>query len=87
MDSTATDALIIRSDDGSLYAIPRDLLARCLVENSANDEVQGYLNPQPLPPGGRSFGYEALGFAPISFRGTLNSGLPNGIIIVGGRSL
>ena len=87
MQSTATDALIIRSDDGSLYAIPRDLLHRCLVENSASDEVQGYLNPQPLPPRTTRSNYETLGFAPISFTGLHSSGLPTGIIIVGGRSL
>jgi len=86
MDTASADALLIRSDDGRLYAIPRDLLERCRVQNSESDEVRGYLNPQPLPPRVAGQHYQTFGWAPYSLTGGLNQGLPDGnIIIVGGR--
>ncbi|HZU76106.1 MAG TPA: hypothetical protein VFA70_05030 [Dehalococcoidia bacterium] len=81
--STITDALLIRDDNGVFYAIPRDLLERCRVEQPT-DEVQGYLNPQPLPPGRSA--YSVLGFSPVAIRsgGDLgNPAAPLGITLIG----
>ena len=83
MTHSTTDALVIRSDDGTLYAIPRELLQQCEVPET--DEVQGYLNAQPIPPGRELASFHVLGYAPITLQPANILGERHGIIFVGGR--
>ncbi len=84
MTQITTDALIIRDDDGTVYAIPREVLRQC--EVPATDEVLGYLNPQPIPPGRTMSSFHVLGYAPIILQPAVTTAERHGIIFVGGRS-
>jgi hypothetical protein len=84
MTQITTDALVIRDDDGTVYAIPQELLRQC--EVSEADEVQGYLNPQPIPPGRTMGSFHVLGFAPVTLLPAVAPGDRHTIIFVGGRT-
>ncbi|HLZ68428.1 MAG TPA: hypothetical protein VKV26_00820 [Dehalococcoidia bacterium] len=83
MPDSNTEVLLIRGDDGTLYAIPRGLLERCRVDEPAGAEVQGYLNPQPIPPGREGQFYQVLGYSPVRVQSSLDFGAPFGIIVGG----
>ncbi len=65
-DMATEEALVIQGSDGAVYAIPRSQLEWYRAQNDAS-EVNGYLNPQPLPPKTPPPDWRALGFSTASF--------------------